>query len=144
MAELNQEVYKTIFETWRYEVNSYWQRNSYFAAFEVAALAGCWHVVEQAHRWSGLAFSFAGLVSTVAWLVTSVAVHRYISYWWESIKHIEGKLLLVDSGFDFAKKHPGSGLHPSRWVHVIPVLFMGAWVVILVFAIRCLCSCKGC
>ena len=44
--EMRQEAYRTIFETWRYEVDSYWQRNNYFAAFETAALAGCWYVVD--------------------------------------------------------------------------------------------------
>jgi hypothetical protein len=46
---LRQEVYKEAFETWRYEVNSYWQRNNYFSAFEIAAIAGCWYVVEHSH-----------------------------------------------------------------------------------------------
>jgi hypothetical protein len=35
------EVYKTLFETWRFEVNSHWQRSSYFAAFETVAVAAC-------------------------------------------------------------------------------------------------------
>ncbi len=72
----------------------------------------------------------------MAWFITSIAVHSYIKYWWRSIKAIEGELSLEDCGFDFATEHPGSGLHPSVWVHVIPVLFLAAWVVILVFAIH--------
>lgn len=138
MSETKHEVYKTIFETWRYEVDSYWQRNNYFAAFETAALAGCWYVVEHGHPGYGLAFSLAGLASTIVWLITSVAVHSYIDYWWKSIKVIEGDSLF--KGLDFATKHPGSRLHPSLLVHVIPVLFMAAWIVILIFASHCLCS----
>jgi hypothetical protein len=134
--ELKHEVYKTIFETWRYEVDSYWQRNNYFAAFETVALAGCWYVVEHCHLWSGLAFAFLGAASTVVWFITSLAVHSYIKYWWKSIKKIETELLLKDSRFDFATEHPGSGLHPSLWVHVVPILFLAAWAVILVFAIH--------
>ena len=143
MTELKEEVYKTIFETWRYEVDSYWQRNNYFAAFETAALAGCWYVVEHTHLWSGLAFSFLGLASTIVWFSTSVAVHRYITYWWSSIQNIELELSLMNSGFDFARKHPGSGLHPSQLVHIIPILFTAAWVVVIAFAIHCLLSCKS-
>ncbi len=41
------EVYRTTFETWRFEVDSYWQRNSYFAAFETAAITGCWYLLEK-------------------------------------------------------------------------------------------------
>lgn len=55
-ARASEDVYKTISDTWRYEVDSYWQRNNYFAAFETAALAGCWYVVEHAHPWLGLSF----------------------------------------------------------------------------------------
>jgi len=36
------EVYKTIFDTWRSQVDSSWQRSSYFAGFEIAAIGGCW------------------------------------------------------------------------------------------------------
>ncbi len=36
------EVYKTISDTWRSQVDSSWQRSTYFAAFEIAALGGCW------------------------------------------------------------------------------------------------------
>ncbi|HXM22202.1 MAG TPA: hypothetical protein VN948_13170 [Terriglobales bacterium] len=144
MSELKHEVYRTIFETWRYEVDSYWQRNNYFAAFETVALAGCWYVVEHKHLWSGLAFSLLGVVSTIVWLITSIAVHRYIAYWWQSIKDIEAVLSLQDCKFAFATEHPGSGLHPSWLVHVIPILFMAAWIVIVGLAFQCLCSCKGC
>lgn len=143
-AELKQEVYKTVVETWRYEVDSYWQRNNYFAAFETVALAGCWYVVEHAHAWSGLAFSLLGFLSALIWLVTSVAVHSYIEYWWKSIKDIEADSVFKENQFDFATRHPGSGLYPSLLVHFIPVLFMLAWAVILAFAIHCLCSgCKA-
>ena len=138
-----EEVYRTIFETWRYEVESYWQRNNYFAAFETAALAGCWYVVEHAQPWPGLAFSVLDLISAIIWFITSLAVLSYVRYWWNAIKSIEGKLALRDDGFDFATKHPGSGLHPSRLVLVIPLLFAGAWIVILVFSILCLCPCRG-
>ena len=70
MAELKHDIYKEIFDTWRYEVDSYWQRNNYFAAFETAALAGCWYVIEQHHLWVGLAFSLLGLASAVIWRLT--------------------------------------------------------------------------
>jgi hypothetical protein len=144
MSELKHEVYRTIFETWRYEVDSYWQRNNYFAAFETVALAGGWYVVEHKYAWSGLAFSLLGICSTIVWLVTSIAVHKYIRYWWQSIKNIEAELSLDDYKFAFATEHPGSGLHPSLWVHIIPVLFLLAWTVISAFALRCLCSCRAC
>jgi hypothetical protein len=140
-ATIASDVYRTTVETWRYEVDSYWQRNNYFAAFETAALAGCWYVVEHAHLWVGLAFSVLGLVSAGIWFVTSVAVLRYVRYWWDAVKSAEGKLMLADNDLDFAAQHPGSGLHPSRLILIIPPLFAAAWVVQLAFSIVCLCRC---
>ncbi len=120
-----------------------WQRNSYFAAFETAALAGCWFVVEHAQPWPGLAFSVLGLISAIIWLITSIAVLQYIRYWWSAVKSIEGQLCLKNDGLDYASKNPGSGLHPSLLVLVIPLLFAAAWLVILVFSSHCLCPCKA-
>ena len=142
--ELKEKVYKTTCETWRYEVDSYWQRNNYFAAFETVALAGCWYVVEHCYLRSGLAFAVLGTASTVVWLITSIAVHRYIDYWWKSIHHAEHVLSLDECGLDFATKHPGSRLHPSVWVHAIPCLFMVAWILIASLAIHGMCSCRPC
>jgi hypothetical protein len=141
MTDKNLEVYKAVFDTWRYEVNSYWQRNSYFAAFETAAMAGCWYVVEHKYHWPGFVFSIAGLGSAVIWWITSIAVHRYVQHWWEGIKTIEGKFGLHEAGLDFASQHRGSGLHPSIFVLAIPLLFASAWIAILVVAICGLCSC---
>lgn len=148
MTELKGDVYKEIFHTWRYEVDSYWQRNNYFAAFETAALAGCWYVVEpQRHLWVGLGFALLGLASATIWRLTSEAVHNYVSYWWIAVKDVEEKLTLGCEGLDYATQHTGSGRplgqRPSRLVLHIPVLFMLAWIVIAAFAAHSLCSCRG-
>lgn len=142
MAEIHLEVYKTAFETWRYEVDSYWQRNNYFAAFETAALAGCWYVVEHEQPWPGLAFSILGLISAIIWFITSLAVLSYVRYWWSAVQAVEFQLPLKGSGLDFATRHPGSGLHPSRLVLAIPLLFGAAWIVILIYSIHGLCKCS--
>ena len=133
------ELYKTIFATWRSQVDSYWQRSNYFAVAETAALAGCWYIVEHHHPWPGLLFSLLGITLTIVWFLSSVAVHRYIDYWWKSIMKIEAKLSLRDEGFDFVTKHPGSRMHASILAKIVPGLFLAAWIVILSFSIYCLC-----
>jgi hypothetical protein len=133
--DLQIEVFKTTVETWRYEVDSYWQRNNYFAAFEIAALAGCWYVTEHAHLWTGLAFSVFGILSALIWYSTSLAVLHYVRYWWSAVKIAEGKLKLSASELDFASRIPSSGLHPSFWILCIPILFVVAWITELVFTI---------
>jgi hypothetical protein len=136
--EVSLEVYKNIFDTWRYEVDSYWQRNSYFAAFETALVGGCWYVAEHKHLISALAFAALGFLSALIWFLTSIAVHRYVDYWWESIKRIEDKLSLKSESLDFASQHRGSRIRPrpSHLVLAIPILFMIAWIVVFLFAVH--------
>jgi hypothetical protein len=128
--KIKEEVYRTIFETWRSQVNSYWQRQSFFAAFETAALAGCWYVVEHFYFRAGLAFSVLGLSSAYAWYETTKASHRYIRYWWNSLAKIESHLSLSNYGFDFVSKQTGSDQESHLWGFFIPLLFIFAWVVV--------------
>ena len=142
---LRQEVYKEAFETWRYEVDSYWQRNNYFSAFETAAIAGCWYIVEHSHPWIASAFSLLGGASALIWLLTSIAVHKYVQYWWGAIQQAEHSLSLGTQKLNFATKHPGSGMlaRPSILVQMVPCLFIVAWLVVLVFSLHTLCTCVG-
>jgi len=59
-TDVSIEVYKVVFETWRSQVESYWQRSNYFAAFETAALTGCWYLVEHKHPKVGIFVSILG------------------------------------------------------------------------------------
>lgn len=136
-SELTRTVYETVFETWRSEVDSYWQRNSYFAAFEIGALAGCWYVVEKGHVYAGAVFSVLGLLTAIIWLLTSIAVHTYIDYWWRALQSTEATLSLQQEHLDFASKHPGSGLHPSLLIFCIPALFGAAWIVVFFVSLHC-------
>ena len=127
-----QEVYRNVYDTWRFEVDSYWERNSYFAAFEVAAIAGCWYVIEK-HGGMGAILSSLGFASSLLWLWNNVAVHSYIEYWWHSAKTIESEL---SPEYRFATNHPGSGLTPSLGAKLVPVLFGVAWFALCGYALR--------
>jgi len=138
------ELYKTIFETWRFQVNSYWQRSSYFAAFETAAIAGCWHLVTgtPAHYKAGAFVSALGVLLTIVWLLNNHKTHKYVEYWWGALRKIEERLDLPlsttdgktqeKSDFAFVGRHPGSGQPPySCLVQSVPVLFLMAWLALL-------------
>jgi hypothetical protein len=134
------EIYKTLFETWRSQVNSYWQRSNYFAVFETAALAGCWSLMEHGHLWMGLFGAGLGICLTIVWWSSNSTVHSYVVYWWEAIKAIEHKLLLQNDGLDFVSRHSGSGRWPrySHLVQIVPVVFMVAWIGLLGYRINSL------
>ena len=78
--------YKIAFEAWKFQVNSYWQRNSYFAAFQGVALGGAWKIL--GHR-SAVALCAAGIALVVVWYLNNLKVHSYIRYWWRSIGELE-------------------------------------------------------
>lgn len=133
------EVYRNVYETWRFEVNSYWQRNAYFAAFKTAAIGGCWYLLEKQNLIMGLLFSILGTGLSLLWLWNNIAVHEYIKYWWQCTKDAEKALGLNDNATDFANKHPGSRLKPSLGAKLVPVIFSLAWLSLVGYAMyhRC-------
>ena len=94
-----EKLYEIIFETWRFQVNSYWQRSVFFAAFETAGIAGCWYVIsgtslqgcisgKLSHPCIGVLFSVLGIILTIVWYLNNKKTHAYVDYWWESLKKI--------------------------------------------------------
>jgi hypothetical protein len=98
--------YELTFETWRFQVDSYWQRSSYFAAFETAALAGVWEIITSRHWYTALIFSILGLVLTRVWFLNNQKTHAYVRYWWEALGKMESHLEPI----------AGSG-QASKWAH---------------------------
>ena len=67
------DVYKSLFETWRFQVNSHWQRSSFFAAFETVALAACWKLFADKPNTCtailGVVLAVLGFFLTVVWFL---------------------------------------------------------------------------
>jgi hypothetical protein len=74
--------YTLMFENWRFQVNSNWQRTNYFAAFETALLYGAWKVITMDYRGSGKVAVVFGAGLTVIWLLTDIKAGSYIDYRW--------------------------------------------------------------
>lgn len=138
---LRLEIYKSTVEIWRFEVDSYWQRNKYFAAFETAAIAGCWYLNEHQRFGFETLFSVLGLILTGLWIWSNVGVHRYIRYWWKSFRDAEVSLGLESHGLHFATRYKGSGVKPSWAIQLIPWVFALAWSGLVFYAICHLCKC---
>jgi hypothetical protein len=140
------KVYEQIFDTWRSQVDSYWQRSNYFAAFETAAIAGCWHVLTMEHRvsWAGTALSFLGIALTIVWIINNHKTHKYVRYWWDSLKTVEDKIGLTPHEVDFVKRHPGTGFPRYRYLaQIVPAIFLIAWVTLFVWSLVLSCACSG-
>jgi len=138
------QVYTQIFETWRSQVDSYWQRSNYFAAFETAAIAGCWHILSRQHDeiWAGGVVSILGIALTIVWLYNNHKTHGYVLYWWESLRVIESKLDVA--GTDFVTQQKGGGLPPYRYlIQIVPIIFLMAWSILFIWSLLLSCTCKG-
>jgi hypothetical protein len=132
------DIYKVIFQTWRWQVDSYWQRSSYFAAFETAAIAGCWHLVEQ-KRWQGLLVSVLAILLTVVWFLNNLKTHGYVDYWWRALTKIEAKL--GTQNVSFVTNQGGSRyVQYHHLMQAVPVIFLSAWLVLVALATKACCS----
>jgi hypothetical protein len=125
------ELYKSLTETWRFEVNSHWQRSSYFAAFETLALAACWKLLSDDAQFAGCVLSALGICLTVVWFLSNRKTHFYAVYWLNTVSAIERKLALGEEGVDFATQilnRPRTDLIKHRHlVQAVPLIFFTAW-----------------
>ena len=134
--ELLAELYKSIWETWRFQVTSNWQRSSYFAAFETVALAGVWKVLAES-RPIGLIFCTLGAALTLFWWLNDRRTYRYARHWWESLQAVEAKRQLppgLNLVSQLEKKKKGM-LQYRYIVQAIPILFLIAWLALPISAI---------
>jgi len=152
------EIYRLLFETWRFQVDSGWQRSSYFAAFETALLLGIGKIIVDGHVTLGAAGSLFGLVLTRIWLLNDRKVQSYIDYWWEAVRGIERDYLAstpqAESNsalpqWDFAWKRDenlsGKYRHDDRrncgsyrsLMRAVPWLFTFTWSFLFVWSLIC-------
>jgi hypothetical protein len=141
----NTETRKIAYETWRFQVDSYWTRNSYFAAFEIAAAAGVWTVGNQKHHWMALGFTLICLALTAIWFIANERVHEYIAFWWQmaidsdrctSAKEsteAQPKDIGLASRFEAWRTQKGEChcFGYSRLIQAIPILFFVGWVFLI-------------
>jgi hypothetical protein len=131
------DMYKSLFDTWRFEVNSHWQRSSYFAAFETVAVAACWKLINDSSvpRLEGAVLSVLGFLLTIVWFLNNRKTHFYARYWLERVGIVEQKLGFKDEAVDFATQilnRPRTDLikHPHL-VQAVPLIFFILWAGLL-------------
>lgn len=144
------EIYKALFETWRFQVNSHWQRSSFFSAFETVALVACWRLFtdkpDTHMAFLGVLLAFLGFALTVVWLLMNNRTHQYALYWLRAVGEIETKLMKnsCEWEIDFAKKIldtkrskiPRSTIEHHQLELAVPSLFFIAWIALFLFGTR--------
>lgn len=145
------DLYKVANETWRFQVQEFWTRNSYFAAFETAASAGTVKLMET-HLRLAACVSGLGIVLTFLWLLSNDRLQEYIRFWWDKMIEIEEANAAHQSdphrtslrlAADFSRWRSGRPNHHPRWpwrysslVQLIPVLFQMLWFALLWTSLR--------
>jgi hypothetical protein len=133
------EVYKSLFDTWRFEVNSHWQRSSYFAAFETVALGACWKLLTGPpdQRWAGGVLSVLGIILTGIWFLNNQKTRYYARHWFRAVCDVEARLIKAsgEQGIDFATRilhrHRKDLIGHPYLVQTVPVIFYAAWAALL-------------
>ncbi|WP_449727809.1 RipA family octameric membrane protein [Granulicella paludicola] len=120
------------FEAWKFQVETYWTRSSYFVVFELAAAAGVWQVFAAGYRLSACFACLASLYMTRIWQLNNQRLSEYIHFYWYRLQDIEK-----------TAGHPMSHRIFSRWenerpqrkysgdyrsyVNKVPLVFFAAW-----------------
>jgi hypothetical protein len=139
---LLKELQESTLQTWRFQVDSFWQRSSYFAAFETVALGLCWKALGES-LYPGRIFAVLGGALTVIWFWNNAKTYSYVKYWWDRLREIESQRGLDKSKLDLSEqienpekimsakiRRPLKGI-PYHWVvQFVPILFFIAWVLL--------------
>lgn len=141
------EIYKLLFENWRFQVKSNWDRSSYFALFETAALVGVWRILETQSRLS-LGLPPLGSLLTLVWTLSNHKSGHYGDYWWHALARIEtegfpdspSKINFVSQydanlqTFRFKKLWPS--LNYSMLMQCVPMIFSLVWAGLIIKGLR--------
>lgn len=139
----SEEQYKLLFEVWRSQVDSYWQRSSYFAAFETVALAACWNLLDSRHLWTEIGLAILGVALTIVWYMNNLKTHSYVRHWWTAIMNLEEQLGLGANAFATQIEKQHKSFKYRRLVQTVPVLFGAAWLALLTAGgLRIICYCS--
>jgi len=152
------EIYRLLFKTWRFQVDSGWHRSNYFAAFETALLLGIGKVILDGHTFFGVIACVLGLALTLIWIRNDEKVQSYIDYWWAAIQGIEKQFLACNAAsnpeadlpkWNFASEYDANAkeryhVHRIEWpsyrslMRLVPWLFMIAWLCLIGLALATL------
>ncbi len=135
------DIYKTLFETWRFEVNSHWQRSSYFAAFETVAIAACWRLLDDtSFVWAGVMLSLLGIALTEIWRRNNNKTHFYALYWLGRVADLERTISKhcaeeIDFATAILNRPRTDRIRHRDLVQAVTKLFFIAWVTLLLLGL---------
>ena len=136
------ERFESAMSAWKFQVDSYWTRNSYFAVFETAAAAGVWKLLDDKHWWTSIIFSGGLIVLTCVWFFNNLRMHEYIRYWWKQAGEAERayaasvnnpheaaqEWIWLVHDYELRRINQNALIPYHASIQTIPVLFLLCWV----------------
>ena len=135
------ELHPEILAIWRWQVDSYWTRTSYFALFATGVFTAAATLYIHDHCGLAAGCGIFGLLLSVCWWLNNKRTHEYVRYWWRYLGALENDapqgqplpLLPPVSGYNENLKRFGKD--PERMhclpyhviVQTIPFLFFVAF-----------------
>jgi hypothetical protein len=145
-------IYTTAFEAWKFQVDQYWTRSSYYVVFELALAAGIWKVFEEKHWWTSALMSIGAAIFTTLWVLNNERLNEYISYYWKRLHELEETFGIEEKAGIFSiifhdgqlekRRYPGSY---RRYGRLLPPVFLAGWLWMLAWSALLLyqCGCRG-
>ena len=147
------ELYKQTFDTWRFQVTSYWTRNTYFAGFETAALGADW-IISANHHWTAAFGAVVAISLALVWIFSCQKQQGYIRYWWgkliefDQVLHVGREIAQsapsIRLASDFENWRTARGRGPliqyeySQLVLIVPGLFITMWIYLVAYNLTAL------
>ncbi len=135
------QLYWGFLETWGTQVDSYWTRTNYFAAFEIAAMAGTWVLLGDKDLRLGHWTALLVVLLTGAWIFSNVKSHAYVDYWWDVLRELESsekwevKPAYISKYEERRKRQRRLLRLPysifTNWL--VPCFFLAAWLLLIGF-----------
>jgi len=150
MAIDDETIYQTVFEAWKFQVDQYWTRSSYYVVFELALAAGIWKVFEAHHWWTSALMSVGAIVFTILWVLNNERLNEYISYYWKRLQKLETELGIPNEKGIFSiifnknqlekKRYPGNY---RQYARALPPVFFAGWLWMLAWSALLLYTASG-
>ena len=127
------------FETWKFQIDAFWTRTSYFALFELAFGAGLWKVFDSCHRFTSAGMALGAILVTCIWMINNARLHEYILYYSDRVKHFEDADGIRTQDTIFSrfesnrKKCPPGSYH--IYIQIVPLIFLVGWFYMLVWSV---------
>jgi hypothetical protein len=124
---VSSELQRLTFDAWKFEIEAYWTRSSYFVVFELASATGIWKLFELHHLFTSLYLSLGATALTLIWAVSNMRQNDHIHYYWNQLEKTEPFDEFNDQR---CKGYPGKYKY---YLHAIPIIFFLGWLWLIIW-----------